>query len=141
MCDESTKKFICKTVESNTNRIKYDLLGSIEKVRIIAEAVKENVVEINGTVKTHGRKIRSIEEKARHKEAYCPYTNDITAFKDHILTKKTLKEYIEKKERDDRDTAMLIAEQANAHNRRMQWIIAGIVGAGMVIVSLITWLL
>ncbi len=121
MCDEPTKKFIRETVEGNTNRIKYDLLRSIDVVRGIAEAVEKNVTEINGTVKTHNSKIRAIE--------------------DHILTKETLKDYIKKKEQEDMTAAFLAAEEANARNRRMQWIIAGIVGVGMAVVSLITWLL
>ncbi len=141
MCDEPTKKFIRETVEGNTNRIKYDLLRNIDVVKGIAEAVRDNVIEINGTVKTHGRKISKIEEKARHKEAYCPYSDDIAAFKEHILTKEALKEYLEKKETEDAATALLMVEEANVRNRKIQWVVACIVGAGTIIMGLINWLL
>lgn len=129
MCDEQTKLFIKQTVENNTNRIKYDLLRSIDSVKKVSEAVKERVDHINGMVGDHQKRIRDLEEYHRSRKLDCPYGETIEAMSDSLLTSAALREFLNEQELKQEKIQL-------TKDTRMRWII-GAIGIIFTVVTII----
>ncbi len=87
-------------------------------------------------------------ENEEYREVRCVQRDVIREIQSKMLTVDKFEAWERKKEEKRKEEnqklmheEILAVRKLEARQRKMQWIVAGIVGVGMAVVSLITWLL
>ena len=119
---------------------KKEIFEIVGKVKHDTGNIRMGLEQVNTHLGKLNSRTTKLEEYERYREETCPNADRMRVYDGHLLTTATLKDYIEKKQREDAGTALLLAKKTDARNRQMQWIIAAIVGAGTLAFSLISLL-
>ena len=137
-----------------------ELMGAVAKVKNDTGNIRETQTELGKDLEkmeAHLKKLNSrtskVEDKvdnlenAEIREARCIQKDMISEIKNSMLTVEKFEAWEQKKQREKEKEqakkmhAELIAVQTlDARQRRMQWIISGIVGLGTIIMALISLL-
>ena len=119
MCVE--KKDIEEMLEAGLAAIrkewKKDLLALKRDIRKDLSYIKKQTTQTNGSVGKHEIRIRDLEEYDRSyfssREVSCPFKQDISDFKDALVTESALKTYMQEREskssKSMRNTIALVA--------------------------------
>ncbi len=131
-----------------------ELSQAVADVKKDTGNIKGDIKSINGHLKNLNSRTGNVEKRVEnledeeYREVRCVQRDVISEIKNSMLTVDKFEVWAKKKEekrREERGNLMhkeLIAvKKLETHQRKMQWVIAAIVGVGMVVVSLITWLL
>ncbi len=110
------------------------------------QAVDNHFKKLNSRTAKVESKVENLED-AEYREVRCVQREVIDTIKNDMLTVSKFEEWEKKKEeKKERDVAkamhseLVAVKHLETRQRKMQWVIAGIVGAGMIIMSLLTYL-
>ena len=136
MCvDKEDFKSFKKEVFEVVGRVKHDT-GNI---RTGLDSVNKHLQTLNGRTKDLEHKMENLEDE-EIREARCVQRRDVQEIRDTMLTAAEFKAYLERKARELKEEELLDVKRMEANQRRMQWVIAAIVGGGTMLMGILSFM-
>ncbi len=131
-------------MKEDVRQLMHDVKGiktSQQGLSMVFKDMEKHMDKLNGRTKTVEQKVINLEDE-EFRAVRCVHKDVIPT----LLTVEKFEEWERKKQEEkerERAKAMqsefLVAQKLDTRQRKMQWIVAAITGAGMAIVSLITF--